>query len=230
MRTISVGALKQKIRRRTDQENSSFIDDEELLEYINEAYAEYYGIITTIYEDYNISVANIDTVDGANMYNLPSNLFKLNGIDYSQDGQTWISLDSFTFGERNSIPPTFYADNFSTNCRYRIVGDTIVFLPTPPVGKTIRLWYTPTSPILTTDTQLIDGINGYEDLIIAEVGVKIMIKSEQDPGPFIGAKKSAMRRIQEEAPNRDLGKPAKVTDSRNLEGDGMYPYNFRRLR
>lgn len=231
MRTVSVATLKERIRRRTDQENSGFISDAELLEYINSAYAEYYGLITTLYEDYNVASADMTTVSDANIYNLPSNFFKMLGVDYDADTDQVIELERFQFVERNRFQRDGAVDPSGRGIRYKLMGDTITLVPAPPAGKKIRLWYIPSAPLLQTDTQLIDGINGYEEMVICEVAMRIMNKQEQDAGPFVAAKNAVMARIQEEAPNRDPGTPPKVGDARGLEDPGrFYPWNYRRYR
>lgn len=229
MRTVSVATLKDRIRKRSDQENSDFISDDELLEYINSAYAEYYGLITTLYEDYNISTADITTVENANIYNLPSDFFKMAGVDYEADSGFTVDVEKFQFVERNQLDNQFFdGTNFNHNMRYKLLGDTITFVPAPPANKTIRLWYIPSCPILTTDTQLIDGINGYEEMVINEVCIRIMNKQEQDNAPFVGAKKACISRIEMEAPSRDAGTPSKVGDARGLEA--RYYRNYGRFR
>lgn len=225
MRTVSVAALKERIRKRTDQENSDFISNDELLEYINAAYAEFYGLITTIYEDYYVASADIDTVADANLYNLPSNFFKMSGVDYNADTDEVVELRRFEFTERNRLGQTATSSGYGTNIRYKLLGDTITFVPAPTAGKKIRLWYIPSAPILISDTQLIDGINGYEEMIIAEVAIRIMNKQEQDNGPFVGAKRAVIERIKDEAPNRDAGTAPKVGDSRGLEDYPRYPWH-----
>ena len=227
MKTVTVGQLKQIIRERCDQEDSDYIEDPELLRYINIEYAEYYGMITEIYEDYNIASADITVQNNANIYNLPSNFFKMVGVDYNADTDSVVEVGRFQFGERNKLERNFYADAFSTNLRYKLMGDTIVFLPDPPQGKKIRLWYVPASPTLVEDTQLIDGINGYEEMIISGVCVMIANKQEQDAAPFLGAKRSQQKRIRDEAPNRDAGQPARVTDSRSLQSPHFYSNTWR---
>jgi hypothetical protein len=228
MKTVSVRELRERIRRRTDQENSAFIDDEELLEYINSAYAEYYGLLTTVYEDYNVSTSDFTTIADANLYNLPSNFFKLLGVDYNADSDKPIELEPFAFSERNRQGRTVVDDSYRTNVKYKILGDAISFVPTPDAGKKIRLWYVPSAPKLLQDTQLIDGINGYEEMIICEVAMKIMNKQEQDAGPFVAAKQAVMKRIREEAPNRDAGRAPKIGDTRSLESVSLYPWNYGR--
>ena len=228
MRSVSVATLKERIRRRTDQENSDFIEDDELLEYINSAYAEYYGLITTIYEDYSIKFADFITSNDKTTYNLPSDFFKLTGVDYQVDSDRVIELDNLPFEERNRQDRVFYTDGYNTNVRYLLLGNTIVFLPAPPNGSKMKMWYVPTAPLLTSDTQLIDGINGYEEMIIAEVSIRIMNKQEQDAGPFVGTKRAVQRRIEAEAPNRDAGNAPRVSDARGLETPYYYPYFSRR--
>lgn len=228
MKTVTVRELKDRIRKRTDQENSAFIDDDELLEYINSAYAEYYGLITTIYEQYNVHSSDFTTVADATTYNLPSNFFKLLGVDYQADTDQVTELERFQFAERNKQAKTPFDGYRQTNVKYDILGDAIVFLPVPNAGKKIRLWYIPVAPKLLKDTQLIDGINGYEEMIICEVAMRIMNKQEQDAGPFVAAKQAVMRRIKDEAPNRDAGRAPRVGDTRGLESYNNYPWFYGR--
>jgi len=74
------------------------------------------------------------------------------------------------------------------------------------------LWYVPRCPVLVNDTDIVDGVNGWEQYIIASVCAKVMVKQEMDPSPFAAEKESMRERIIDEAANRNAGDPSTVTD------------------
>ena len=79
------------------------------------------------------------------------------------------------------------------------------------------------SPALT-----FDGINGWEEYVIADVCIKLMVKEESDPAAFMAQKAELKQRIESEAENRDVGFPDRVTDSQaadmmsGWDGGGSY--------
>lgn len=228
MRAYTVEDLMKKVRQRTDQETSSFISDEELIDYIDGSFADFYDQITGLYEQYNLTFATIVTAADTQIYNLPANFYKAQGIETATSGGKKVSLERFEWADRNNTTDDIgQVSDVGTNVEYNIMGNTIMFNPQPQAGLNITVWYTPSAPKLTSKSQIVDGINGWEELIIADASIKVYEKQEQDPGVFMSQKKRMIERMQEMGQNRDAVKPRKVSDARGLYTGGYYFFGRR---
>lgn len=219
-RAFEVSDIIRRVRQRCDQENSSFISDAEMLDMIDSAYSEFYDLLTTAYERYNVTFATLNTVPGTQIYNLPANFYKLLGVDLTLSDGNKIELDRFEWADRNKHgAATFYAAlNTGTNLEYCLVGeDQLVLSPDPAADKELTVWYIPSAPKITSTSQIINGVNGWEEIIILECCIRVQAKQEADTSDFVRQKENTMKRILETAQNRDPGSPVKVSDSRKLE-------------
>lgn len=76
--------IKEKVERDLDVQDEMFIQDDELLGYINEGIDTCEAEIHTIYEDYFLTSANLSLVAGQSEYSLPSDIYanKIRSIIY----------------------------------------------------------------------------------------------------------------------------------------------------
>jgi hypothetical protein len=212
-RTVTVADLMQKVRRRTDEVNSRFIDDDELIDYIDSAYVTLYDVLVQKFKDYKIDVATFSTSSGVNIYQLPVNFYKFRGLD-TPNGLT---VAPFNFEERSSFTnQAYYNNGHDTNLRYCILGETLLLLPTPQGSETLTMWYVPSPARLTTEDQIIDGIAGYEEIVINLACIFVSIKDERDSGPFEKLLKFHLNRVEEAATQRDAAAPGTVIDARGI--------------
>jgi hypothetical protein len=217
-RTITVAQLMTRIRNASDETGSKFIDDDELIEYIDMAYAEMYDLIVDTYQDYKVTFANFTTTSDVNIYQLPTNCYKVRGLDCSNG----ISAKAFMFEERERLAnSTYYNDGLASNLRYCVLGDTLLLLPTP-AEESLTLWFVPAPARITADTQIIDGIAGFEQYIIAHACIEIANKNETDPAVFERKLARLEKKITSFAFNRDAGEPRQVIDARNFNIDPVY--------
>jgi hypothetical protein len=231
----SLLALRTAARQRSDMVNSQFIPDSELTGYVNSSLQELYEKILQAYgDDYWVQAASTFTTDGTNdAYALPTDFFKLLGVDLQLSGTTgWVTIWRFNFGERNqySLPgiQTFLG---RTNVRYRLRGNNILLSPMPVSGLTFRLWYAPRFTPLVNDADSFDGINGWEEWVINDVAEKMLIKEETDASGVRALKAQQEARLVSVTQNRDAGSPATVVDvyranDRGGSGYGPDGYGF----
>ena len=212
---MSLANIRTEAKQRADMVASSFVTDDEWNRYINGSALWLYGILSTKFEDYNVSTATL-TTNGTEFLSLPSDFMKLRGVDLQAPGTPtgWVSLRPFTVGERNRtrLPwPTVYAVQAS-EIRYRVRGDQLWFAPTPPTGRTVRVLYTPRLVPLALDTDNLDGVNGWEQLVILDAARKALLKEESDTSGVEREIAVLVQRIEGESQNRDAGEAATVTD------------------
>jgi hypothetical protein len=219
-RTIAVSELMTIIRSLTEQDSSKFISDTELLAYIDQGHVELYGLLIEADQDYNLEFANFTTVAGTSIYQLPANFYKFRGLDVSETG---LSSTSFPWEERQKFTNQSYISTTTGhNLHHCLLGNTIMILPDP--GATaLTMWYTPVPTRISSSTQLIDGVAGYEYYIIYSAAINITIKAEQDPAGYIALRDYQKNRISVQARKRDDVGPERVRDLRGVEsGSGLY--------
>lgn len=216
----TVGNLRLQIQQRANFENNPFITNQEWNSYISESYKELYDIIVQKFgDDYYVQTPYTYTTEqGVQLYPLPSDYYKLLGVEIAlnpYDPNSWITLRQFEFVQRNLFNyPNLFTFYGITNLRYRLNGNNLYIVPNPQSGQTIRIWYVPRPSQLINDTDTVDAISGWEEYIIADCAIKALTKEETDTSVFLAQKQALLKRIEEAAGNRNIGDPQRVSDSR----------------
>ena len=205
--------------------NNNFISDSELSSYINHSIAELHDMMVQSYgSDYVVNQALYTIIMGNDPDNdgtsipiatmIPSNdFYKLVGIDAKINSQDWSTLRPYSFNERNRFQRFGVWDRLGiTSLRYRMIGNTIRFVPSQTSYIPIRIWYIPVAPILVNDTDTLDDLNQFSEYVIVDAAIKMLQKEESDPSILMAQKQQLKRRIEEAAQNRDAGKPESVSD------------------
>ena len=212
--TKTLAQLRTSIRSRCDMENSEFISDAELLDYINGSYAELYDILVSRFEDYYTTTASATISSGSTSFSVPADFYKLRGLDRQIGSSSdYYDVPKFTFNERN------WRNNQVTrlrhgqlNVNYRLINNNIEVLPANQAAGTYRIWYVPTYTALASDSDTVDGVNGWEEYIIVDACIKCLEKEEGNTATFARQKKELLKRIEEMASMRDINQPETVTD------------------
>jgi hypothetical protein len=137
---VSLSDLRTLVRQRADQENSQFVTDQELRQYINRSYCELYDLLITNAnsEDYFLNSSTVTLVSGTQTYDLPADFYKLRGVDLNMGSDTF-PLRRYNFpqrdvGSRYSVPYRY---------RYHIQGSSLRLTPSPSTNDTLTVWYIP---------------------------------------------------------------------------------------
>jgi len=213
-------SIRTSAQQRADMVGSSFITDAEWNGYINASAKELYGLLVQKYGDnYFVQLPPYEFVtDGqSDYYPLPSDFFKLLGVDLQINNSPngYVSLKPFQMAERNkwTIPNLQIVYGRLINLRYRVMGNRISFVPRAAAGQTMRLLYVPRVTELVLDTDVLDGVSGWEEYVITDTCIKALAKEESDTAVFERAKAGLLARIESEAANRDAANPAVVADT-----------------
>lgn len=224
MKTITLSNLRNTIRRRCDRENSNFVTDSELNDYINASYSELYDLLVGVYQDFYTTSTTAVVSSGNSSFSVPNDFYKLRAIDRQLSGDEYISLEKFNFSERNNKYSNTTNFNSNYNIKYRLVGNSIELLPNAEAPGTYRIWYIPVYTTLSSDGDVLDGVNGWEEYIINDVCIKMLDKEESDSSPFQRGKSQQLARIQEMAAMRDISAPDTITDIYDHVNDDWYFY------
>lgn len=240
---VTLGGLMTDVRDRADMlpqsytpattNSNLFVSDQQLIKYINRSMLELYDLLITVYEDYYVAPRLVFNTDGTTQqYALPNGtnysaapaLYKLFGVDLGLDNSNnaLVTLKKFNFIDRNSyVFPQLNSTFLGVfNLRFRLVGGTLMFIPTPSANQNVGLWYFPQLPELAAVADTLDtnmSMSGWDEYIIIDAAMKCAKKEESfDLVQSLAADKAAMKqRIEESATNRDAGQPDTISDTRS---------------
>lgn len=216
--TVTLTQLKARALRRADMvSGDGFVDTTtsggELETYIQEGGRELYDLVLKYYgEDYYYSSAAAVTVAGTATVALPSDFYKLLGVDAVLPGYTDpVPLDRFNWNERHNEGANSGWSWANATPRYRLRAGNLYFIPTPQAVHSLTVHYVPAMPAIS-DAAPFDGINGWDEYIVLSAAIKMLAKEESDTSALQVELERCRRRIEEMAPARDVDKPLRVTD------------------
>lgn len=222
--SISLLELRTQARQMADMEDNEFVSNSELNNYINFAISELHDILVESYgSEYFLSSTTGTTAPDTADYALPSDFYKLRGVDVKLNGNDWYNIRPFNFNERNR-----YEDFGSwslmgiTNIRYRVMGNNIKFTPIPDSALEYRIWYIPVATKLTSDSDTLDDINQYSDFVIITAAMKMLSKEESDVSVLMSERNRIEAKLRDSAQNRDASQPESISDIHAENNDYLW--------
>lgn len=205
-RTFTLSELRTKVRERCDMQNTEFVSDSELSGYISASYTWLYDLLVRKGLRYFESTQTI-TADGSASYALPSDYYGTIAVDYQYGTNDWWEVPEYMIQERNNF--NYYSNDVARG--YSIVGDYIKLLPAQSSG-TYRHLYVPAPDDLSSDSDTVDGVSGWEELVVLDAAIKCLRKEESDTKGLERDLARLEARIEEAAENRALASPRRVAD------------------
>lgn len=215
-----------------DMRNSQFIDQSgtagtELIRYLNMAYKDLYAQIVLSKEFYFTTSSTISVVGGTDTYSLPSDFYKLDGVDLQLDSSgRYLTLRPFQFLERNkfrsgfNVPLAPYGQVF----RYLIAGSSIRFLPLPSQNATIQLWYTPEPTTITAFATTLSLPIGGDEYMSLYVACAMLAKEESDTSQLNFKRMEVLEQLKNSLKDRDQGSVSYVVDESTVNAGAIYPF------
>jgi hypothetical protein len=228
-RTATLLELRTQARQRADKVGSGYILDSELTTYINQSISELYDLLVGAYgNDYYLTSTTFATNNTDTEYNLPSDFYKLAGVDLYLNASRFITLKPFMWNERGRYQDgsNWAAIIAIQGPRYHIGGNKITFNPTPPGTFNIKMYYVPYSPKLVADSDAFDGIDGWEEFVVIDAAIKMLQKEETDVTVLALQKKAIIQRINTMAENRDEGHSFRVQDVQRMWNEDLETYRY----
>jgi len=216
---VTLLEIKTQSRQLSDMVDSPFITDPELTNYVNNSLKELYDLMVATYVDYYLAEPIVATLTSDAYYTLPSDFYKLRGVDRSFDGSgsdsSWYTLSNFNFQDRNKFNAVNMFGRTVPYLNYRPMGDKIKFIPPSSAENSlIRIWYIPSMTTLSSDSDEFNDVNGWAQYVIVDCAIKMKQKQNEDVSQLNGQKAALMDRIKAMAANRDAGSPERITDAR----------------
>lgn len=222
-RTFTLAQIRTKVRQRTDNEHSSHVTPPEYDDYINTAYAELYELLVQSGSHFFENTQAFVTT-GAGTVPVNDDYFATLRLDYLPSTLRRIRIPKIEAAEIDRFPLT---GNICGG--HRIVGNNIVLYPPPTTGQSFEHIYVPAAPFLVGDGAVLDGVQGWEELVVLGAAIKVAMKEETDASLFLRERDEIRVRIATAAEDRQLLSNGRVVDvydyGDNLGylGDGYFP-------
>lgn len=214
MATFTESDLRTRARRRADMENSTFVTDAEVQDYLNSSIAELHDFMVKSYEDYFVSEQTYNAPIATGGVNLPDDFYKALGVDYNSGGIT-STLRAFSFTERNVYNTPFAVIDRLAEPKYKIDGTKIKLIPTNSQSGTITLFYVPTpTQFSTTVTEVETIIPGYEEYVVVATAIRMLMKEESDISVLERERQQLASRIIRALSPRDVSGSQAIRDVR----------------
>ena len=168
-KNVTLTQLIDRVRFQGDLENSAVMSDARITTVINAAIEGVWDLLLETRPDNYITTATLATVAGSESVTLPSDFFKLRLVEV-YDGALYRPLRPHNVSEAWR-----YQTSAATPSRltYRIETGTLRIVPTPTQIWTLRVRYFKAATDLVSGSDTLDGVNGYEDLVIAQAIAKL---------------------------------------------------------
>lgn len=210
---MTLSELRTLALQRADKENSRFISTTEANNYINLAYGELYDLLVSQFADYYSKTVNF-TLSGTNEYTLPSDFYKIRGLDFIVDNATATTVYPFNFNERNRFEfPVSRLVYGQQRRSYRVMGNKLILLPEAEVDGAYKLWYVPRYTRLVLDTDNMSDVLDFEEYVVVGAAAMMLVKEESDPSALLLMKEQLKNRVIEMAKERDASMPERVSDA-----------------
>lgn len=202
-RSVTLAQLRTRVLRAADLEDLNYISSTEVNDYISTAYGELYDLLVNKGLNHFESTQSITTT-GVEDYNLPSDYYGTVGVDLIDGGKRY-PLQRYESAERN-----FYQNATSSYALgYRIVGTKIRLSPATS-GGTYQHIYIPAPAVLDDDADTVDGVAGWEELIVIDAAIKCRRKEDESVSELKEEREHLMARIKRASENRYQATPIKL--------------------
>lgn len=210
MRTRTLTNLLSDIRQRTNLENSTFVTDTELTEYLNQELAELWTRLFLSEGQPHQRLSQIIAVTaGTTLYSLNADFYAAQEVTASLGGAV-ISLHPFMPLEHAYLQSAGASGAIGPVC-YRIQAAQIEFLPASQ-AFTATVYYTPACPRLVSGSDTFDGYNGYEMAAVHGACATALAKAARDPSFYLGQRERTYALIDAASARRDNSHPERVQD------------------
>ena len=214
MATFTESDLRTRARRRADMENSTFVSDAEIQDYLNSSISELHDFMVKSYEDYFVSEQTYNAPIATGGANLPDDFYKALGVDYESGGIT-STLRAYSFSDRNVYNTPYAVVDRLAEPMYKVEGNKIKLIPTNSQSGTITLYYVPqATQFSSTVTEIENVIPGYEEYVVVATAIRMLMKEESDISVLERERQQLASRIIRAISPRDVSGSFAIRDVR----------------
>jgi len=215
-RTFTLAQVRDRVRELVDAEQMRAVSDAELNRRISSSYARYYAKLVRTGLGFPTEItATITATPGIDTYALPPDHFSTMRVDYITGG-IYIPLQEIDIREIHEAQAPGSPSSF-----FRLAGPNLILYPAPTAGDSYRHIYAPAPDDLTTDTQSLDGVCGWEEAVILDAAIRAAMKWEGDTNDLRAERNALDERIDEEVQLRSINTAKRIvlTNARRWRWD-----------
>ena len=214
MATFTESDLRTRARRRADMENSTFVTDAEIQDYLNSSISELHDFMVKSYEDYFVSEQTYNAPLATRGENLPDDFYKALGVDYNSGGIT-STLRAYSFTERNIYNTPYAVIDRLAEPMYKVEGNKIKLIPGNSQSGTITLYYVPQALQFSDTISEVDNvIPGFEEYVVVSTAIRMLMKEESDTKALELERQQLASRIIRAISPRDVSGSFAIRDVR----------------
>lgn len=226
---VTFANLKLRARRRADHENSAFVSDAEVGDYVNAALDELVDLIEDQVSVGYLSTAYVfNTVAGTSnylvgngttspyMYRLIAVQMQYQGAKQPLEQGTLLDLLQPDYGRGWTSPGTvrYAMSSVDPTSKQR----TVAFWPVPQAVHQVTVTYVPlrTDLVTPTDDAVTVQCLGWDEWVVVRAAMKILRKEESDTAGLQAELNELTARVQAAAARENAGRPQQIGDSSAL--------------
>ena len=180
--------------------------------FINEGVQRLHEMLVEAYDSDYFSTTQSFTTPGGETVGLPSNFYKLLGVDII-DGDITRTILPYARGMRNVYKNSVLGSPWAMRTRYRLEGpNTLRFLPAPPAGTQGVIRYVPVATTLVLPADTVDFPNGWERYVVLYTAIQMKMKQEDSITDLRAELEKMETELRMLADRRDLASPAHAVD------------------
>lgn len=212
-KTVTFLELRTRVRFLGDFEDSIPIDDTRLGEVVNSSIGKVWNLLLRYrgdaYEKEQTPAPA--TAIGIDYITLAADFYRLVQVEVL-DGSNYVRLDAHKTLDRgalsqNAVSPRDLRYRFSATVNPVAASPVVRLVPTPTAVWPLRITYLPSFADLVVDADTFDGVNGFEDLVIAQAVKLLKMRESMPMGEWEGEVQKLEREITGEAGDLDSGTP-----------------------
>jgi hypothetical protein len=219
---VTCNALESRIRARCDSRTIRQ-SQSVLVDWINEAIAALENLLLDEDSVLRGTTTTGNIVSGTQTTAVPSDLLKLVGVQIKDTDGYWYWLESCPLQEIE----TRDTSTDRRGMRYTLYGDDLHFDKIPGWSEIdgVKFWYVPSHTNIS-GTGTYDGVNGWDEYVVAQVVVWVKEKAEKDITSAAALLGLAEKKVLRAARKRNRGQPDRIRITRGF--GGMRDYRWRR--
>lgn len=189
MRSRSAYDLINDVRSRSDQKTLNgqlaYITDLEILEWLNQAWADLYDLLIKTGEHYYLRQQNFTTLPGVQDQPLPDDHYKTVKVSILIGG-LWQGAERTQFDRADDWQILSGSWSWPSDVHYDLWGQNLHFFRAPDMSYSVRHWYYPVPFRMTLNdgatppgsVSSIDGVSGWEQYAIDWAASKCATRDE----------------------------------------------------